>query len=148
MTTTTAIYRYDLTVPAAAIDENGHLNNVEYVRWMQVAAIAHTQHTAGDTETTKAGATWVARSHRIEYLKPAFEGEQLALFTWISSTRRVRAQRKYIFFRPADQATIATGETEWIFADVKTGRPRSIPPAVAAVFEVISDEDLPPVESL
>ncbi len=30
-----AIYAYEITVPASAIDENGHLNNVAYVQWMQ-----------------------------------------------------------------------------------------------------------------
>lgn len=34
------IYRYDITVPAAAIDDNNHLNNVTYVQWMQTVAIA------------------------------------------------------------------------------------------------------------
>lgn len=28
------IYRYELTVSEGTIDENGHVNNVEYLRWM------------------------------------------------------------------------------------------------------------------
>ncbi len=34
-----AIHEYILVIPAEAIDANRHANNVEYVRWMQEAAI-------------------------------------------------------------------------------------------------------------
>ena len=135
-----AVYRYDITVPAAAIDENGHLNNVEYVRWMQAAAIAHANHTPCTRETNAVGATWIVRAHRIEYLRPAFEGEQIVILTWISSVRKVRSQRKYTFFRPSDQTILATGETDWVFVNAQTGKPLSIPEAVAAAFEIITNE--------
>ncbi|MBE9064890.1 acyl-ACP thioesterase domain-containing protein [cf. Phormidesmis sp. LEGE 11477] len=52
-----AIYRQNITVPPEAIDENGHLNNVTYVQWMQDIAIAHANHTACTAETAKVGAT-------------------------------------------------------------------------------------------
>ena len=68
------IYRYELTVPENAVDVNGHVNNLEYLRWMQDAAILHSD-SQGCTKVTKAaGATWVVRMHRIEYLRPAFAG--------------------------------------------------------------------------
>lgn len=135
-----AIYRYDITVPASAIDENGHLNNVEYVRWMQTAAIAHANHTPCTRETSAAGATWIVRAHRIEYLRPAFEGEQIAILTWISSIRKVRSQRQYKFFRVSDQTLLATCETDWVFVDAQTGTPLAIPAAVATAFEIVSNE--------
>lgn len=135
-----AIFRYDITVPASAIDENGHLNNVEYVQWMQRVAIAHAKHTGCAQATAEVGATWVARSHRIDYLRPAFEGEQLVILTWCAEIRKVRAQRKYRFLRLADQNILATGETEWVFADAQTGRPRSMPANVSSAFEVVADD--------
>ncbi|MEM9091280.1 MAG: thioesterase family protein [Cyanobacteria bacterium P01_F01_bin.53] len=138
-----AIYRYDITVPASAIDENEHLNNVTYVQWMQTVAIAHANHTICAQATAEAGCTWVVRAHQVEYLRPAFEGEKIAVLTWISSVRKVRAQRKYKFFRVSDQAILATGETDWVFADASTGRPRAIPPAVATAFPIITDENAP-----
>jgi acyl-CoA thioester hydrolase len=143
LNSTSAIYRYDITVPAAAIDENGHLNNVEYVRWMQSAAIAHANATPCTQATHAVGATWVVRSHRVEYLRPAFEGEQLAILTWIASIRKVRSQRKYKFFRVSDQAVLAHCETDWIFVDAQKGTPLAIPQSVASAFEIIPDEKSP-----
>lgn len=140
---TSAIYRYNVTVPASAIDENGHLNNVEYVRWMQTAAIAHANHTPCTKETNAIGATWIVRAHRIEYLRPAFEGEEIAILTWISSIRKVRSQRKYKFFRTSDKALLAQCETDWVFVNAQSGRPLSIPEAVANAFEIVADEQAP-----
>jgi hypothetical protein len=37
----TAIHRFPVLIPGTAIDANGHANNVEYVHWMQRAAISH-----------------------------------------------------------------------------------------------------------
>ncbi|MEL6159352.1 MAG: acyl-CoA thioesterase [Cyanobacteria bacterium J06627_32] len=138
-----AVYQHELAVPTGAIDENGHLNNVEYVRLMQEVAIAHAKNTPCAEETAKAGATWIARSHRIEYLRPAFESEHLVILTWCASIRRVRAQRQYRFFRKRDRTLIASGETDWIFADIKTGRPRSIPSEVSAAFELLPEHEAP-----
>ncbi len=135
-----AFYRQDITIPPEAIDENGHLNNVTYIQWMQDIAIAHANHTSCTAKTAKVGATWIARSHKIEYLRPAFEGEQLILFTWIGNIRRVRSQRKYQFLRPSDQTLIAVGETDWVFVNRETGKPQTIPPTVINAFEIIPDE--------
>lgn len=138
-----AVYRYDFTVPASAIDENDHLNNVEYVRWMQTAAIAHANHTPCTRETTAVGATWVVRAHRVEYLRPAFVDEEIAILTWIASIGKVRSQRHYKFFRISDQVVLATGETDWVFVDAQKGRPMAIPERVANAFKVVTDEQAP-----
>jgi acyl-CoA thioester hydrolase len=127
---------YDLTVPAAAIDANGHVNNVEFVRWMQEAAVHHAD-ARGLTEATKgAGATWVVRSHQIEYLRPAFAGDALRVLTWVADFRRAFSTRRYRFTRPADGAVVAKGETNWVFLDVATARPKSIPPELQNLFEL------------
>ena len=40
MTGSDRIHSHSFTVPADAIDENGHVNNVVYVQWMQKQARA------------------------------------------------------------------------------------------------------------
>jgi len=138
-----AIYRHEFIVLPASVDGNGHVNNVEYVKWMQEVAVMHSD-SVGCTEATReAGATWVARSHRIEYLRPAFTGDHMAISTWVTDFRRVRSLRKYKFVRTTDNAVIAEGETDWVFVNAKTGRPISIPEAVSSVFELIPKEREP-----
>jgi acyl-CoA thioester hydrolase len=134
------IYRYELTVPREAEDQNGHVNNVEYLRWMQDAAVRHSE-TSGCTEATNnVGATWVARSHWIEYLKPAFAGQRVVVLTWVSDIRRVQSLRKYRITRPADCVLLAEGETDWVFVDAQNGKLRSIPKNIKAVFELLPQD--------
>ena len=133
------IYRYEVVVTDDAIDENGHVNNIEYLRWMQDAAMHHADSSGCTEATTAVGATWVVRSHRIEYLKPAFSGEHVSVLTWVSNFRRVQSLRKYKMIRMEDHAVLAEAETDWIFVDAKNGRLRSIPKEVSTVFEVIPE---------
>jgi acyl-CoA thioester hydrolase len=84
------------------------------------------------------GATWVARSHQITYLRPAFGGDRLRLSTWVTTLRKARSTRQYKFLRLSDDTVLATGATEWIFVDAITHRPRSIPAAVSGCFELVS----------
>ena len=70
------VYEYDIEVGPSAIDANGHVNNVEFVRWMQEAAVRHADERGCTAATKDAAATWVVRSHRIEYLRPALAGDR------------------------------------------------------------------------
>jgi acyl-CoA thioester hydrolase len=136
----TQVYRYDFTVPEDALDENGHVNNLVYLRWVLDAAGLHVE-SQGSMQATKAsGATWVVRSHRIDYLRPAFAGEHISVWTWVTNFRRVQSLRKYKVFRLEDKALLAEGETDWVFVDVQSGRMRSIPKDVQATFTILPEE--------
>jgi acyl-CoA thioester hydrolase len=134
------VYRFEIHVPAEVVDRNRHVNNVAYVQWMQDAALQHSAATGCTRMTEAVGATWVARTHRIEYLSPAFAGEVLTVLTWVADLRKVRSLRRYKFVRAADQKVLARGETEWVFVEASTGRPRGIPKEIADLFETVPDE--------
>lgn len=134
MTDTNRVYRRFFTIPADAIDENGHVNNVAYVQWMQDIAVEHYA-SLGGIEAQGKDATWVVREHRIEYLLPAFAGEEIEIRTWVENIRRVRSLRKYEFVRRSDGKVLVRGETDWVFVDVKSGRPLPIPEKVSKVFD-------------
>lgn len=129
-------YEYEFDIAADAIDENGHVNNVEYVRWMQDAGVRHFASVGGNALMQAAGAIWVARSHHVEYLRPALLGERIRVRTWVEDFRRVMSKRRYEFTRAADGTPLARGVTEWVFVDAQTGRPRSIPPEIQWLFAV------------
>jgi acyl-CoA thioester hydrolase len=131
----TSGFLFEFTVSPDVVDGNGHVNNVAYVQWMQDVAIGHAT-AAGCTRATEAlGATWVARSHKVEYLRPAFAGDRIVARTWVADFRRVRSLRRYEFVRVTDGARLAQGETDWVFVDTNTGRPRAIPETIQQLFE-------------
>jgi len=142
------IFRHEFEVPASALDRNGHVNNVQYVQWMQDVAVMHADAAGCSAATDAAGATWVARSHWIEYLRPAFAGDRIAAVTWVSGFRKVRSLRKYRFVRIDDGALLAEGETDWVFVDAATGKLRAIPANVAGAFTPVPQDEEPDVAAL
>jgi acyl-CoA thioester hydrolase len=135
-----SVFHFDIEVTEKDVDRNGHVNNVVYIQWMQDAAVAHARASGCTKESIAVGASWVVRTHHIEYLSPAFEGDKITLFTWPSNFQRVRSLRKYKFVRDKDQAVIASAETEWVFVNAKTGRPQSIPDEVKNTLPAVSKE--------
>jgi acyl-CoA thioester hydrolase len=86
------------------------------------------------------GAAWVVRSFFIEYLRPAFAGDQVEIFTWAASLALREVTRKYAF-RRVDQL-LARAETKWVYVDIKSGRPKRIPEELLASFEAVPNDDV------
>lgn len=139
-----AVFEYCLTVPTEAIDGQGHVNNLEYVRWMQDAAVAHSNAQGWPAARYRElGAGWVARSHWIEYLQPAFAGDSVVVYTWVADFRKIRSLRKYKMVRTADRTVLAVAETDWAFIGFEPRAPRRVPREVADAFIVVPAEREP-----
>ena len=133
-------YSHRFTVTASALDQNGHVNNVVYIQWMQDVATLHFNAVGGAAAMQAAGATWVVRSHNIEYLSPLFAGEDVTVLTWVVNFRRVRSLRRYRFLRVRDDVLLARGETDWVFVDTDSGRPRKIPAEIMRLLPLLDSE--------
>ena len=134
------VYNYEFTVSSDFLDENGHVNNVRYVQWMQAAAVRHYESLGGIPLTQATGATWVVRSHNIEYLRPAFTGDRIEVRIWVVNIRRVRSLRRYRFIRRPYGKLLVKGETDWVFVDAKTGAPLAVPEAIIQIFPLLPNE--------
>jgi len=130
-----SIFRLKIRVTAEVVDTHRHVNNVAYVQWMQDAAIGHAEACGGTRLAQQLGGSWFVRMHRIEYLKPAFLNDELTVLTWVADWRKVRSLRRYRFMR--NETVLAEGETEWIFVDAGTGRPKPITEQIVAAFGIV-----------
>lgn len=138
----TAFFEYPHTVTHEDIDQLGHAGNFHYVKWMQHAAIAHSTANGWPEERyDRIGAGWVVRSHNIVYIKPAFEGDQVVIKTWVASARPAASIRKYEI-RHQDSTLLARAETEWVFVNYEKQRPIRIPEEVACCFEIVDDNEV------
>ena len=134
------IYQLPFAVDAGSIDVLGHVNNWEYLRWMEAAATAHAAQCGWSFDALRdAGRMWVARQHWVEYLRPAFEGDRLNLCTWVQSFRGSASLRRYALKRGGELLMI--GATEWIFVDYARRRPVRIGADVAATFPIVAADD-------
>lgn len=130
---------YEFEVPEDTIDQNGHVNNVVYIQWMQDVAVRHSHTTGGTAAAHRLGCSWVVRSHKIDYLSPAFAGDHIAAVTWVVDFRRVRSLRRYKFVRTSDNKVLATGETDWVFVTMENGRPCGIPDHIRECYPLLPD---------
>lgn len=134
------IHTHHFTVPAESIDMLRHVNNVEYLRWMQDVSIAHSTALGWPMERYfRERCAWVVRTHSIEYLRPALLGDRLRLLTWVESFGERSSLRKYLFWRESDAQVIARAESTWVFVDGRTGLPRPVPDVVRESFPLVSE---------
>ena len=134
------IYKFDVHVTTDVVDGNGHVNNVVYIQWLQDAAVRHAEATGCVQATTVLEASWVVRTHHIEYLAPAFAGDTLTMLTWVANFHKVRSLRKYKIIRAKDQTIVAKAETDWVFVNANTGRPLKIPDDIKNTLPLVSKE--------
>jgi acyl-CoA thioester hydrolase len=136
-----AIFEYPHTVLGEEIDDQGHVNNLAYLKWMQSAAVAHSAAQGWPPERYReVRAGWVVRSHRIEYLLPAFASQQIVVHTWVADFRKISSLRKYKITRPSDSAVLAVAETNWVFVSLDHRVPRRVPSELIQAFTVVGDD--------
>jgi acyl-CoA thioester hydrolase len=125
-----------VTVQPADIDEFGHTNNVVYLTWLERVAWAHSCSLGLAMEDyRRLGTGCVARKHELEYLAATFAGEELLAGTWVhENDGRLSMWRAYQIVRPKDGRTVMRGRTHWVCVDLKTGKPRRMPPEFVQAY--------------
>lgn len=136
------IHSRRLRVGPESIDALDHVNNREYLRWMEEAAVEHSTLRGWPTARyLELGSSWMAMSHFIEYLRPALEGDEVIIYTWISDWDTRTSRRRYEVVRGRDHKALARGETRWAFVELASGRACEVAAEVRADFVVVADED-------
>lgn len=130
-------YRHLVEVRREDIDELGHASNLVYLRWVLEAALAHSTAVGLDQRAyLDRGEVWVVRAHQIEYVRPALAGEKLAVDTRVASMSAANSMRRTTITRVSDGALLCKASTDWVFVDVRRGRPRRIPEDVRVRFPI------------
>ena len=128
-------FRHRVTVVESDLDELGHANNIGYLRWLQEAAVAHSNAVGlGFRRYVELGGVFVVRRHEIDYLRSALRGDELEVRTHVSTVMAAKSERKYEVVRLADEVVLARALTIWGFVDTKSGRPMRIPDEVYDAF--------------
>ena len=135
------VHRKQIQVDEGLIDIHRHVNNQEYLRWMQEIAIEHSTLQGWPmARYLQTGASWYVRSHFIEYLRPALLGDGLLVHTWIAEMGKHSCQRRTLFMRAIVWRIVVRDKNEWIFVRLKNGRPIAVPDEVRNAFPVLPTE--------
>ena len=136
-----AIFDFPHTVHADEIDRVGHVNNLHYLRWLQDAAVAHSAAQGWLSHAYfEQGHGWVARSHFIEYLSPAFVNDEIIVRTWIHDMKRITSRRRYHILRASDGKRLVKAETNWAFVRFSDHQLCRIPDEICSCFELMPHE--------
>ena len=128
-------YEHRMFAPHSDVDENRHISNIAYVRWIQEAAFAHAE--AGGWNAARyqtLGCSFVIRRHEIDYVRSALAGDEIKILTWVEEFRPASATRITRILRAADDLELVRASTEWVWVELKRLRPMRIPDAVTAAF--------------
>ncbi len=127
---------FEMTVPVLAgdIDEQNHVNNTVYLRWVQDVAVAHWRTIASSDAQKTIG--WVVLRHEIDYKGPAALGDEIVLRTWVGKATRVTFERFSEIRRKSDCQLLSTARTLWCPVNTQTGRPVRVSAEVRAQFSV------------
>ena len=117
-------------------DAYGHLNNTNYLRYMQetafdASAAAGYDHAAYE----EMGHIWLVRENEIEYLQPLRHGDTVEVKTWVLDFRRVRSRRVYEFRLAGSEQLAARASTDWVFLDSATHQPVKIPEELIEAYQ-------------
>ena len=117
---TTAIpHSYAIGIEPDDIDFMGHVNNANYLKWVQAAVIDHWQRLA--PAEAVAGHLWVALKHEITYRKPAFLNDDVIATVLLEKVQGARAFYETIIKRGED--VLAEVKSSWCCLDAETLRP-------------------------
>jgi acyl-CoA thioester hydrolase len=126
------VFSEKIRVPASAIDENGHVNNITYLEWCVAVAEKHWFATA--PKNYQKSHFWVVLEHTISYKNPSFEGEELLVETWVTSANGVKSERNYKITRTNDDKVLVNAKTVWCFVEIESQRPARIPEEIHTLF--------------
>ena len=133
-----------LTVPdlSSTSEEIPHVNNAEYVRWIDRTAELATDAVGLTREMLlNAKRMWFVARHEIDYRAESFEGDELVIATWISDYSRIRATRRTLIHRPADEKIILDASTSWAYVNLETRKLARMEQDVMDRFPVADPED-------
>src|SRR5207249_8065416 len=100
-----ASFEMTVLVLPSDIDEQNHVNNTVYLRWVQDVATAHWRAIASpEAQDT---IDWVVLRHEIDYKTPAQARDNITLRTWVGKATRLTFERLTEIRRISDGQLLA-----------------------------------------
>lgn len=114
---------YKQNVAWGDMDAFGHVNNVQYYRYIESARIAYFDALQVFTED----ALTVVASSQCKYLKPVFYPDQLTIYTRIDEMRNSAIRMHYILWSEQQNQVVAEGDAVVVFVDKIEMKKMNIP---------------------
>ncbi|HSG34789.1 MAG TPA: acyl-CoA thioesterase [Sphingomonadaceae bacterium] len=114
------------------IDENGHVNNMVWLEWVQEIAYAH-WHAVAPAEQVERY-VWFVTRHEIDYRGNIVAGDSVTAHTFIPDPPRGARFVRCVDFTGADGKMLVQVRSTWAMIDRATGRAQRITPEISGPF--------------
>ena len=125
-------FEMTVSVLPGDIDEQNHVNNTVYLRWVQEVATAHWRAVASPQAQENIG--WVVLRHEIDFKNPTALKDKIILRTWVGKATRLTFERFTEVRRNSDGQLLSKARTLWCPINAQTARPTRVPAEVRAQF--------------
>ena len=126
------IYEKNVRVKKAHLDQQNHVNNVQYVQWVQDVAEEHWEKRASAEQ--RKSFIWVVVKHEINYKKEAFLDDPIVLQTYVGEATHVTSARHVIIKNKDTDKVLVEAKTTWCLLDATTKKPAKISDDLKRVF--------------
>lgn len=112
----------EIVVNDEHLDQNNHVNNVQYVHWVEEMAKEHWDILRHNTNYVDD--FWFLADHHIQYKKQVYEGDILTVKTYPRKPDGIRQPRKVEFYK--NDELMVDSKTLWVLIDKDTQKIKRI----------------------
>ncbi|GEN66878.1 MULTISPECIES: acyl-CoA thioesterase [Chryseobacterium] len=110
------VYQKQIKVTEEHIDQNQHVNNVQYVHWVEEIAAEHWDFLKHKTEYENDA--WMLLDHHIQYKKQAYLNDHITIKTYPLPPEGAKQPRKVEFY--CNDKLLVDSSTLWVLFDPET----------------------------
>ncbi|UKB83147.1 acyl-CoA thioesterase [Chryseobacterium sp. MEBOG06] len=110
------MYEKQIKVTEKHIDQNNHVNNVQYVHWVEEVAAEHWDLLKQKTEYMNDA--WMLLDHHIQYKKQVYLNDIITVKTYPQNPEGAKQPRKVEFY--CNGELVVDSSTLWILFDTET----------------------------
>lgn len=110
------MYEKQIRVTEEHIDQNKHVNNVQYVHWVEEVAAEHWNLLKQKTEYVNDA--WMLLDHHIQYRKQVYLDDLITVKTYPQNPEGAKQPRKVEFY--CNGELVVDSSTLWVLFDPET----------------------------
>ena len=131
------IFEIEKKVKKKHLDEFNHVNNVQYLYWVQEVAQAHWDKLTEKKSISLKG-SWIVRSHKIEYKNFTNLNDKIIISTYVKNAQGFLSERIVTIKLKKSKKILIKCITKWCFVELNTLKLKKIP---QKILELLNNKD-------
>ncbi len=131
------IFEIEKKVKQKHLDEFNHVNNVQYLYWVQEVAQAHWDK-LNEKKSIYHDGSWIVRSHKIEYKNFTNLNDKIIISTYVKNAEGFLSERIVTIKLKKSKKILIKCITKWCFVELNTLKLKKIP---QKILKLLNNKD-------